>query len=962
MLKTGKSMSMFLLILLSALAIPAIALHAADKGGTVSGRIVDAETGEAVIGAAVQVEGTTIGNTSDIDGNFIIRNIPIGKQTLIVQCIGYAKTRIEQLEIVKGKSVKLNLSLTREVLDAGIVVEVTAEALQNNEASLLRERQLSNSVSDAISAEAISRSGSGDAASAVEKVTGVSVVGGKYVYVRGLGDRYVTTQLNGSMLPSADPDKQSFPMDMIPSALLDKIVVEKTFTPDKPANFAGGNVNIGTKELPGKRVLEFSSSFGYNSQVNLSNDYLTYSGGNPTSFWLGQDKNDRGLPDIVADTTVDIPFPPNIRKDTAQAMRLDTISKALAGEFQPSRQKAPLDQSYKLSYGDAFNLWDREVSVLASLSYKRSFSYYDGRTARWDRFGTGVNDMEPDIDLADSRAKDDLLWGGLFNLRLPISSRHKVVLNYMYTRNVEDESRYMIGEYNEALSPDNIFETRVLRYIDRRSGNFQASGEHKVLSVERSWQVDWKLSVGEVEQDEPNYRTFANDFFIFDRADGPDTSFDIQPNQYDRPTQIWRELDESNREVAVNLAIPFHQWSGEEAKFKVGSGFLRKERDFWERRFTIWRDKGEEYSGDPNAYTAEDNMGIKEITNDRYYYYNYPVEEEAAGVQYDSWQEVASAYAMVELPLSQQLQLITGARYERTLMQTASKDRDGNISQKDVASSVSLIYKLTDKTNLRASFAKTLARPSLREFAPYSSRSYAQGFYLVGNPELELSKIDNYDLRIEIFPRPNELGAISFFYRKFKNPIEQTMFSGNNYVQFRNVDEAHMYGAEFELRKNLDMLPGRLHNLHIGANLTLIHTQVDLTEAELRQRRIYDPDAPDTRPMQGQPTYVINGNLGYADPDLGFTGSLIFNVLGKKLAGVSLDGTPDLYEMPRPELDLVTKKELGWGIKGSISVKNILNSETREIHTVDADGESQEYIVTSYKSGVSWSIGLSWSL
>jgi outer membrane receptor protein involved in Fe transport len=924
--KTGKSMSLLLLILLSALATASLPLQAAGKGGVVSGKLVDAETGEAVIGAAIQVEGTTIGNTSDIDGNFIIRNVSVGTHSIIVQCIGYAQTRIQDVQISAKEAIELNLSLSREVLEAGFVVEVTAEALQNNEASLLRERRLSNVISDAISAEAISRSGSSDAASAIKKVTGVSVVGDKHVYVRGLGDRYVSTNLNGSALPSVDPDKQSFPIDMIPASLLDKIVVEKTFTPDKPANFAGGSVNFATKELPGKRVLQFSSSQGYNSQATWNDNFLTHTGGDHD--WLGSDDGSRALPAIVYGSQAEVPPLTIARRDSAQALYLDEISKAFSDEMSPTRRRAPQDQSYKLSYGDVFSLWDRAVSLISSVSYKRSYSFYEeGTVARWDRAAADV--MDDQLALADSRSVEEILWGGMLNLRIPLATKHKLVFDYMYSRNAEDESRnaedesrYLIGHFDEALSEEQTFETRVLRYIERSSGTLQLSGKHKFGESGQAFQMDWRLSGSNVNQSEPDFRFFSNNYRV------------------------------------IEFTLPFRQWSDQQAKLKLGTAFLRKNRDFLERRFEIWWDQSKRYGGDPDVFVADANMGIKEIRNGQYIFNNYMYENVAAGTAYDSWQEVAAAYLMTDLPLTRSLSAVTGVRYERTLMHTRGEQREGEISANDFLPSIGLTYRLGETTNLRASYGKTLARPSLREFAPFASFSYANGYLLHGNPELEPTMIDNYDLRFEIFPRPNELAAVSLFYRYFKNPIEQAMLNGNGWVQFENVDRAKMFGVELEVRKNLDLLPGQLANLNVGANLTLIKTEVRIPEIDLHVRRAYDPDASDTRAMQGQPEYVVNANLDYINSNSGTTAGLIFNVLGRQIASVSLDATPDLYQLPEPQLDLVASQELGWKMKASAKIKNVLNSEHSEVHPF----QGEDYVASSYQKGVSFSLGLSWSL
>ena len=284
----------------------------AQESGSIFGKIVDSMTGEDLIGANLFLEGTTIGAASDLEGNYRITNIPSGIYTLSASMVGYTKLTVAELEIKSGESKKLDISLTSEAIETEEVV-VTARMILNNEASLLKNRQKSNSISDAISSELISRSGSSNAGDAMTKVTGASVVDGKYVFVRGLGDRYSSMHLNGTELPSADPDKKAFNMDLFPTGVLDNIVTIKSFTPDKPGNFSGGLVDIATKSYPDVFTLKLSGSSSYNSSVTFNDKFLTYNG--CKTDWLGFDDGSRAMPEIFSNPNLVIPTKSSARNN-----------------------------------------------------------------------------------------------------------------------------------------------------------------------------------------------------------------------------------------------------------------------------------------------------------------------------------------------------------------------------------------------------------------------------------------------------------------------------------------------------------------------------------------------------------------------------------------------------------------------------------------------------------------------
>ena len=350
------------------LALLAFAHPTLAQTGTVSGSILDRQTGDPLVGAIVFLEGTQIGITCDVEGRFQLFDVPVGTYVLASSMIGYQDASIIGVEVQDGEVAKLTITLSPEALELDDEVIVEAKALRNTGAALLKERQKAPAVSDAISAEEISRAGSGDAAEAMFHVTGASVVEGKYVYIRGLGDRYSSVQLNGSSLPNADPDKRSVPMDLFPTSLLDNIVTTKSFTPDKPGDFTGGAVNIGPKAFPDNFTLSVSASTKFNTQSTFNDQFLTYDGGGLD--WIGVDDGTREIPAALSGDA-EIPDVGAAYNDEGKALQLDEYSKSFSSVMAPTTAPAPLNQSYSVAVGNQVSLLDKPFGFLGTLSYKQ---------------------------------------------------------------------------------------------------------------------------------------------------------------------------------------------------------------------------------------------------------------------------------------------------------------------------------------------------------------------------------------------------------------------------------------------------------------------------------------------------------------------------------------------------------------------------------------------------------------
>lgn len=958
----------FTLIVLFAGLLPGMALAESVATGRVVGKLVDAETGDPLIGANVLLEGTTLGASSDLDGTFVVMNVPPAAYTVVVMYVGYRETRVENVKVAPGQSVKLDLSVKPEVIESAAVV-VEATLMKDTEASLLKKRQRASAVSDAISAEQISRAGSGNAADAMSRVTGASVVGGKYVYIRGLGERYSNTQLNGAELPSADPDKKAFQLDLFPSGLLDNIVTIKTFTPDQPGSFSGGIVDVGTKTFPERFTLSFSSGVVTNSQSTGNGDFLTYQGGG--SDWKGMDDGTRALPQELRDPNVFIPPLNQARSNPELAAELDRYSRAFKTGMVPSTKTGPLGQKYAFSIGNQVQLFKRPLGYLVSFNYSTDASFYqDGQVGRWKLTGkVSENDsLTNQILLSDTQGKEEVLWGGLATLNYKLHANHEIGGNIIYTQSGESTSRYLVGVWPQQFlnNPNAYFETRALRYVERSLNSFQFNGKHYFRSLGRM-AFTWSGTIAGTSQDEPDARFFSDNFSIQNFQGRDTTIYSISPSIYPRPARYFRNLKESSGNINLQISLPFKQWSGQQGKFSVGAYYNQKERIFTEQLYEYWQGTGFRYNGNAEEFFSASNIGIIGVdtlsSGYRYNFGNYIQKSlNALGGDYSGDETITAAFGMIEMPIFSQLRFIGGVRFEATQMEVFDRDTTGSIDENDWLPSLNLVYQLSPQMNLRGAYGRTLARPNFREKAPYASYDFANDVMFQGNVTLKRTLIDNFDLRWEWFARSGEIYAVSGFYKRFYNPIERVIdlryASDAAIIRYENVSQAKVYGLEVEVRKHLDELSSLLRYVRVGGNFSLIYSEVDIPSNELLLIRDLNPNASPTRPLQGQSPYIVNLELGYYNPRLGSDVSLHYNLFGERMSEVSLGGTPNVFEQPRPMLDVVYNQSIWSGLSLKLSGKNLLDSSYRTIHQY----KGEEYVRQFYKWGREFSVGLSYQI
>lgn len=923
----------------------------------ITGIVVDNEFGDPLIGVNIFIDGTTRGAATDINGYYYISNIPDGTYTITYSMIGFKKHSIEDIEI--NNNTKLDVVLYDETYETEEIV-IEAKALTNTEASLLAKRQKSISISDAISSEEISKSGSGDAASAMKKVTGASVISDKYVFIRGLGERYSATMLNGAELPSADPDKKSFQFDLIPSNMLDNINTIKTFTPDKPGTFTGGLVDISLKSYPENLSFKLNGSIGYNSIATGNNDFILGNVGNKD--WLGFDDGTRKLPEIL-DGEIEIPRTTSI-KTNEDAYYLDNISKSFNNQMVPIKSNASPNSSFGISIGNSENITENStLGYFGSFTYGNKYSFIDnGNIGRYKLVGSfnDVTGLEAEFQGKDTKGIKTIDWGIISNVGYKNKDLGELKFSYMRTQSAESMGRYMVGVRDRDRSSLNstvTFETRVLSWTERALSNYQLEGNHLLFN---NIKLDWKTSYSNNTQDEPDQRYFFNIFKV--NSDGTKTyAFDGANSQ--PISRYFRDLKEDNISTQLNFTIPINK-----IKLKTGFATTNIKRIYNQKRFDYVENKIrlDNYNNDISLVFNDvgiiDSLSNPNIPNK---WFGLTLDNQATKDSTNYFRgnsDILATYLMVDYPITNKLRFIGGTRLETTYIKSNTLDKNdgvGKLNNLDLLPSLNLIYTLDNNMNLRGSYTNTIARPTFRELAPYMSFEFVGDFLYVGNSKLKRTLIKNYDLRWEWFMNPGEIIAVSGFYKDFDNPIESYIdptFSDDNTLRsVKNVDDADVYGIEFEFRKRI------WDNFKLGTNLTLIESKVNVPEEEINEKKFNGETNPEkTRPFVGQSPYLFNINLTYDNNNL-YSG-IFYTLFGDRLYVTGRHATPDVYERGYGTLDFKSSYKLIDNLEISLALKNILNPEKIFSYELNNNVVNKEFKYSSYYSGREIKMGISYNL
>ena len=889
------------------------------------------------------------GTSSDLDGAFSLQ-VPPGTYTLEISFLGYSTLTISDLQIVEGTPSVINARIQEEseVLEE---VVVTAKQIRDTEAAILTIQKKSPNLLDGISSQSFKRVGDSNAAAAIKRVTGVSVEGGKYVFVRGLGDRYTKSILNGMDIPGLDPDRNTLQMDIFPTNLIDNIIVVKSFTPDLPGDFTGGVVDVITKDFPDEKSFNISAGTSYNPDMHLQNDALAIPSRQQDFFGFD-------------DGTRDLPFSPDTKIPAAVASNPDNaILTDLTRSFNPrlaaEEKKSPVNFNFGLSGGNQINKDKVTLGYNYSLNYRNSTDFF--RDVSYRSFRKRALNNEEVLELETTKTQDGSLGGnqvlmsGLLGGALKVKN-HKFTLNLMRIQN--GESRAGVFE-QEAFFPNvNVLVRDNLEYSERAISNALLTGKHSF--DQGDFEINWKLSptVSTIKDKDVRATPFRLD----------DGFYSIEPSEGAEPRRIWRNLEEENYSGKIDFTRKF-QMGGRDATFKFGFRGIQKNRDYSILAYRInVRGQGKiGLTGDPNQLLHPDNTWT--IFSD---VGTFVVGNVEPANTYQASQNILAAYAMNTMDISDKLKAIYGLRVERFVHKYTGQNNLGDqvfdneefINSTDFLPSLNFVYALSGATNLRASYSRTLARPSFKEASIAQIYDALSDRTFIGNKDLQQTNINNYDLRIESFQGGGQMLAVSGFYKAFTNPIEIVAFSQATPDNFqpRNVGNARVFGLELELRKNLSSLGNALRNFNIGSNVTLVKSEVEMDlstggeyESRLENARPGE-EIKTTRELQGQSPYIINAYINYVNPNNGLEANISYNVQGKRLSIVGIGRNPDVFEQPFHGLNFKASKTIGENrdFKLSVNVTNILNSKRqRDYESFGAENQIFEIFAPARSYGIS---------
>ena len=887
--------------------------------GKIAGRVTDAHSGAPLANTMVQITGTTIGTMTSDDGRFEIRGVPAGTQSLTIRRMGYSPRKVPGIVVEAGGTAQQQVTMETAVTELQ-AQRITAAADRGTVAVAVQQQREAPAVVNAITAEQITKSPDGDAAQAVQRVSGVTVRDGKYVFVRGLGERYTTTSLNGARIPSPEPEKRVVPLDMFPSSLLQGIVTSKTFTPDQPGDFGGASVDIQMREFPLSRVFTYSNSVGMNPAV--SGKTMRAAPGEGMD-WLAVAGDARSLSNLVGIAA---------RSDTASRTTINRAIRSLRNVWATEPRRMQPNYSASASLGGSVAPFRRRIGFLGSVTYSGSQEIRENQVQALAVNGGDGKPLAQD-QYAGHSVSSGVLWGGIFNASTLLGDKTRVQLNNTYNRGSDNESRDQVGIRNT----DNEYPSQrsSVRFIERSVRSNQLRVEHMFTDRKA---LALTLTSSSVSRNEPD-RTDVEYIREEDPATGERLPYRAYVNSQEGLRKMFGTLGENN----INSTADYTH-----GPLKFGGALRYTTRDVNNKVYSVMntsvvprdvleRPAGEFLSG--------------EYTQDAANYFR--IQENSVGGRYSAEDMVGAGYAMLDHWLGDSWRLIGGVRVESSRMTVRSVRPSGEkntaeLNNVDVLPALNVQYRINDNHQLRFGASQTVSRPDYREISPNDFPEWDSRQISFGNVDLKRSLIQNLDLRWEWYPSRDELISIGLFSKRHSAPIErvEVATSGATQVSFANASSGYNYGLEIEVRKQLGVIADALSPFTVFTNTTLMKSEVDLTSNSTTVA------TNKKRAMVGQAPYVVNFGLNYATESGRVSSTLLYNVIGKRIHSAGVSPLPDIVERPRNALDFSLQIPLLTKVNAKFDAKNLLNDPYERVQG--------NVIRERYESGRVFSLGLRW--
>lgn len=860
----------------------------AQNTGGIIGVVVDATTGRELIGITIKVTPSGKSDISDVEGRFIINELQAGAYSVDFSGPNYKSTNIPLVKVIPSELTVLTVSLVDSVKTVSGILITGKRVTQGNTAGLANERKNSSNIVDGIASDLIKRTPDRSSAEVMRRISGVSLQENKFPVIRGLADRYNTALINGVPMPSTLPDKKAFAFDVIPSSFLDNILVVKTGSPEIPGEFAGGVIQINTRDVPDESSQTVTLGFGGLSNTIGKEVLLQSNTGFGNSFGFGGSYRDlpTGMPAAKAYA--------NLNSNDQLA-----FSKSFTNDWALRNVKSIPTMQFQYANSSRFLFMNKETGMLIALSYSNIQKL--NNIARND-----FDSLNKTKEYEDLQTGNNIILGAMLNFSMKLNKFNKLSIRNIFSNNTTEENNLRTGTSIEGNFNEKSYN---LNYLQNLFFGTQIAGEHFVKSNDLKFK--WTVGLQNVKRNSPDNRRL-----LYTRP-ADDTTYPYQAGvgpgkSLTNAGKLYINNNENVRFAAYSLIKGFY---GEKVRtdIRIGGFHQGKSRNFDARVLTIV----------DGSSSVDENL--KKLSYDKIF---SPSNFSATGFKYDEiidgtyiytgTQQLHSGYAMMDNVFGHFIRLTGGARFEHfnqeMLTSKGSAILRPTLTTNSLLPSAALTFLLTSKANLRFAYSSTVARPDFREISPFQYFDFVNFVSVEGNPNLKTTNIQNLDFRIEKFPGDGQSISLGAFYKKFTNPIEQTIKrvinGGYRSVSFANAPEATLMGAELEFRYKLNKLSNQLKNFIIFGNAALIKSEVTVNGR--------------TRAMQGQSPYILNGGVLYTSKKNKFSLSMNYNLVGPRIFSVGSNEYPDFYEIQRHVIDFQIGKGFGKRAEIKLNIGDVL--------------------------------------
>ncbi len=916
-----------------------------SQSGNIQGNVRDSRTREVIIGANVVIEGTTIGTSTNIDGLYSISNLEPGEYNLVISFVSYHKQRIDKVSVGRGQTVLIDIMLEEDIaLLEG--VHVRSRRVKHNDLALLSTMKASEIVVSGISAQQISRSQDNDASMVIKRIPGVTVVDDRFIMIRGLSERYNPTILQHTFAPSMEADVRSFSFDIIPSSLIDQILIYKSPSAELPGEFAGGIVRVLTRNIPESNYLHASYSASYDPNTSFSDFYRPETS---NLHWLGF--NDKKY-DLPGD------FPANLRSinDPEEITR---IGRTLQNNWKPTKNNAGVNHSAMITNALRFKSGDIIFGNITSVTYYNKISIDDVGRMDFNVYDRTREVSSMIYDFNDRQNNQKIRTGLLHNWGVSFGPDHSIEFRNLFNQLSTTQYVYRTGRHIEfGYNADNHSFHQVYRGI--YAG--QLAGKHNFFDGQTT--IEWVGGYGNSFRDEPDYRRYRSDLDTSDQSLTLYIPFGAAQTYF--MGRFYSEMKETNYTGALNAKhqFQFRQNTNFQPEISAGIFCEDKSRRFDSRNLGYVRSNSTLFDENLRGVSVDSlfhPLNINGTTGLRIDEQTNPSDS------YSAHNKLWAGYVQLSVPVTRNIRIAGGIRLEghQQNFNSFTLTNDPVNVDREIVSilpSAYIGYNFTQKMLVRFAYGKTLNRPEFRELAPFGFYDFSYNLVKKGNPDLKTAIIHNFDLRWEFYPSPREIIMAGVFYKRFTDPIESSFVpgagtAGTKIFTYSNADRAESMGIEIEIRKSIHGLTSNnlLNKFFIVLNTALINSEVELgRQAGLGQSYT-------ERPMQGQSPFIVNTGIYYTDTDRNIQASLLYNIIGKRIFMIGYDDYPEIYEMPRNLLDLTIIKGIGDNLELKFGIRDLLNQKSILLQDGNQDGafnRRYDQVIERFSPGTTYSFGL----